>query len=72
MIKPIHICIAVYIKIYLYMLPYQTESGNPDDFLNPFTVCSSCKRNKWTCPSMSSSKPFSPHNRNIIQYEEVL
>ncbi len=32
------------------MLPFQTETGSPGDFLNPFPVCSSCKRKFVVCP----------------------
>ncbi len=29
---------------------FQTENGSPGNFLNPFTVCSPCKRNFVVCP----------------------
>jgi hypothetical protein len=30
-------------EINIYMLPFQTENGNPANFHNLFTVCSSCR-----------------------------
>ncbi len=32
------------------MLPFQTENESPGNVLNPFTVCSPCKRNFVVCP----------------------
>jgi hypothetical protein len=43
-------------------LKYQTENGNPCDFLNLFTICSSCKRKFVVCPFVdeetNESYPF--------------
>jgi hypothetical protein len=40
---------TIHIHIY-YILPFLTENGSPDFFLNPFTVCSSYKRKFVICP----------------------
>jgi hypothetical protein len=40
----------------------ETSNGSPGDFLNPFTVCSSCKRKFVICPFVdgetNGSYPF--------------
>ncbi len=44
------------------MLSFQTENGSQAIFLNPFIVCSSCKRKIFICPFVyketNGSYPF--------------
>ncbi len=38
------------------MLVFQTENGSPGIFLNPFTICSSCKRKFVVCPFVDKER----------------
>ncbi len=42
------IYISLFLYQYIYMLQFQRENASPGDFLNPFTVFSSCKTE--VCP----------------------
>ncbi len=55
----IYIYIHIYVDIYgiylygyirLYMLPFQRETEAQLIFLNPFTICTSCKQKFVVCP----------------------